>query len=175
MNAPVVSLDGSNRKIIRVTPTMDAGTAYADGDVLFNSTEIPNAVAHNGGCSRLVGAFLNNHKDSSFNFDLIFTENQVNLGTRNDAVGSGSLWTEALAKASGVIGFLETEAGDNDVNLINSQIVKLHADTAHAIGFFPMLLQAASDSTSIYFAGIDRTGSIDFGADDLEFIIHIEY
>ena len=168
-------IQAQRRKIVRVTPTMDAGTAYANGDVLFNSTEIPNAVAHKGGCSRLVGAFLNNHKDSSFNFDLIFTENQVNLGTRNDAVGSGSLWTEVLAKASGVIGFLETEAGDNDVNLINSQLVKLHADTAHTIGFFPMLLQATSDSTSVYFAGIDRTGSIDFGADDLEFIFHIEY
>ena len=166
--------DKKKGKIIRVTPTMDAGTAYASGDVLFNSTEIPNAVRVKGGSSKLVGAFLNNHKDSSFNFDLVFTEKQANLGTINDAVGSGSLWTETLAKASGVIGFLETEAGDNDINLINSQLVKLHMDTAHTIGFFPMLLQGASDSTSIYFAGIDRTGSIDFGADDLEFIFHIE-
>ena len=165
---------GTNRKIIRVTPTMDAGTAYADDDVLFNSTEIPNAVAHNGGCSKLVRAYLHNHKDASFNFDLVFTENQVNLGTINDAVGSGSLWTEALAKASGVIGFLETESGDNDINLINSQLVHLNHD-ATAVGDMPMLWQAASDSTSIYFAGIDRTGGTDFGADDLEFIFHIEY
>ena len=164
----------SKYSIIRVTPTMDAGTAYASGDVLFNSTEIPNAVIGKGGCCRLVAAFLNNHKDSSFNFDLVFTEKQVNLGTRNDAVGSGSLWTESLAKGAGVCGFLETEAGDNDINLINSQLVKLHADTAHTIGHFPMLLQAADDSTSVYLSAIDRTGGIDFGADDLEFIFHIE-
>ena len=164
----------SKYSVIRVTPTMDAGTAYADDDVLFNSTEIPNAVIGKGGCCRLVAAYLHNHKDASFNFDLVFTENQVNLGTINDAVGSGSLWTEALAKASGVIGFLETESGDNDINLINSQLVHLNHD-ATAVGDMPMLWQAASDSTSIYFAGIDRTGGTDFGADDLEFIFHIEY
>lgn len=164
----------AQRKIIRVTPTMDNGTAYADGDVLFNSTEIPNAVLANGGCSKLVRAYLHNHKDASFNFDLVFTENQVNLGTINDTVGSDSLWTEALAKASGVIGFLETESGDNDINLINSQLVHLNHD-ASAVGDMPMLWQAASNSTSIYFAGIDRTGGTDFGADDLEFVFHIEY
>lgn len=164
----------SKYSIIRVTPTMDAGTAYAANDVLFNSTEIPNAVLGNGGCSKLVAVFLNNHKDSSFNFDLVFTEKQVNLGTRNDAVGSGSLWTESLAKASGVCGFLETEGGDSDINLINSKLVRSYQDYDSNAGHFPMLLQAASDSTSVYFAGIDRTGSIDFGADDLEFIFHIE-
>ena len=164
----------SKYSIIRVTPTMDAGTAYADGDVLFNSTEIPNAVLGNGGCSKLVAVYLHNHKDSSFNFDLVFTEKQVNLGTRNDAVGSGSLWTESLAKGAGVCGFLETEAGDTDIDLINSKFVRLYQDVDSNSGHFPLLLQAASDSTSVYFAGIDRTGGIDFGADDLEFIFHIE-
>ena len=38
-----------------------------------------------------------------------------------------------------------------------------------------MIWQASENSTSIYFAGIDRTGSVDFGADDLEFIFHVEY
>ena len=33
----------TNRKIIRVTPTLDTN-AYAQGDVLFTATEIPNAV-----------------------------------------------------------------------------------------------------------------------------------
>ena len=40
----------SKYSIIRVTPTMDAGTAYGSNDVLFNSTEIPNAVIGKGGC-----------------------------------------------------------------------------------------------------------------------------
>ena len=163
-------------KIIRVTPTLDAGTAYAQHDVLFNSTEIPNAVRVKGGCSRLVRAYLHNHKDASFNFDLVFTGKQANLGTINEHVGHGSLWTETLAKASEVIGFLENESGDNDINLINSQLVHINHDAGDAhVGDFPMLWQAASDSTSIYFAGIDRTGGTDFGADDLEFVFHIEY
>ena len=167
-------LQANRRKIIRVIPTLDT-SEYTANDVLFNSTEIPNAVAHNGGCSKLVSVFVNNHKDSSCNFDIVFTEKQVNLGTRNDAVGSGSLWSETLSKGAGVCGFLETESGDNDIDLINSQLVKAHQDTDHTIGFYPLLLQADIGSTSVYFSAIDRTGGITFGADDLEFIFHIEY
>ena len=47
----------SDYKIIRVTPTLDT-SAYADGDVLFTATEIPNAVVGLGGCSKLVGAYI---------------------------------------------------------------------------------------------------------------------
>ena len=36
----------SNFKVIRVTPTLSTD-AYANGDVLFTTTEIPNAVIGN--------------------------------------------------------------------------------------------------------------------------------
>ena len=48
----------SSKRIIRVTPTVDSGTAYAAGDVLFNPTEIPRAVIEKGGCSKLIGVTI---------------------------------------------------------------------------------------------------------------------
>ena len=165
----------AQRKVIRVTPVLDAGTSYTQHDVLFDSTEIPNAVLVPGGCSKLVRLDVYNHKDSAVDMDIVLTENQANLGTMNSAVASGSLWTETLVKAAGVLGFFQDTATDMDIDLINGQLGHISSDTNHLVGYVPMLLQAASDSTSVYFAGVDRTGSVDFGADDLEFIFHIEY
>jgi hypothetical protein len=169
---------GIERRVIRVTPTLDAGTAYASDDVLFDSTEIPNAVMYKGGCSKLIRLEVYNHKDVTCDFDLIFTQNQANLGTINNPVGSGALWTEALVKAAKVLGALAIDVSDSQIDLINGLIASALGTANAELGYpsqGPIFLQAAEDSTSVYFAGIDRTGSIDFGADDLEFIFHIEY
>ena len=47
----------SDYKIIRVTPTLSTD-AYAQGDVLFVATEIPDAVIGLGGCPKLVGGYV---------------------------------------------------------------------------------------------------------------------
>ena len=162
--------------IVRVIPTLDAGTAYAQHDVLFASTEIPNAVPSRGGISKLVRIDLYNHKDTTCDIDLIFTQNQANLGTLNSAVGSGSLWTETLVKSAKFLGSVSWDVSDSEVDLINGiTSTAVEASSANIGHHMPMLVQSTGGSTSIYFAGIDRTGSIDFGADDLEFIFHFEY
>ena len=162
--------------IVRVTPTLDAGTTYTQHDVLFASTEIQNAVSSRGGISKLVRIELYNHKDTTCDIDLVFTQNQANLGTTNSAVGSGSLWTEALVKSAGFLGAITWETGDSEIDLINGLTSTAARMTSSLVGsHMPMLVQSTGGSTSIYFAGIDRTGSIDFGADDLEFIFHFEY
>ena len=43
--------------IIRITPTISA-TAYDAGDVLFLTTEIPNAVSNRGGVSKLISVTM---------------------------------------------------------------------------------------------------------------------
>ena len=57
------------------------------------------------------------------------------------------------------------------------EIKRIHDNRSNASesspGFSPILLQAASDSTSVYFAAIG-SATITYGADDLEFIFHIE-
>jgi len=60
----------SDFKIIRVTPTLDTN-AYAQGDVLFTATEIPNAVIGLGGCSKLIGAYMLDKADQQS--DVLFT------------------------------------------------------------------------------------------------------
>ena len=165
----------AQRKVIRVTPILDEGTSYTQHDVLFASTEIPNAVLAPGGCSKLVRLDVYNHKDSAVDMDIVLTENQANLGTMNSAVASGSLWTEPLVKAAGVLGFFQDTASDMDIDLINGQFEHISASTNHLVGNMPIMLQASGGSTSVYFSAVDRTGSVDFGADDLEFIFHVEY
>ena len=168
--------------IVRVTPTLDTSAISADNVVFFNATEVSNAVSNRGGVSRLLGFTLLNEDDVTHNFDVIFMQVSSNLGTINNAVGSGSLWTNALAKAAKVIGIVKVDMSDNEVDLINNKMFSTFkggaATDADSGNHFPMLLQAESNSTSIYVAGVSRNGntaSVTTAADDYEFAFHIEY
>ena len=77
----------SQRKVIRVTPTLQAGATDA-GDVAFNGTEIPNAVLAAGGCSKLMRVDIVNYSDTTCDFDIVFTENTATIGTVDAAVSS---------------------------------------------------------------------------------------
>ena len=172
------SLNQHLGKVIRVTPTVST-TAYSGGQVLFNATEIPNAVPRKGGTSRLIAISLLNEDNVSHDLDLIFMQVSSNLGTINDAVGSGSLWTNALAKAAKPLGVCKIDFSDNDVNLVNNLMytagVGGFGDRDTTNGSLPILLQAESDSTSVYVAGVSRGGTPTCAADDYEFAFHIEY
>ena len=162
--------------VIRVTPTLDT-SAYDANDVMFDSTEIPNAVASRGGVSRLLGITLLNLDDAANDIELVFTEKQANLGTVGSAVASGSLWTNALAKASKVLGIIQIDHSDNNIDLINNLIYstfKSNAGDAASGNHWPMLLKADEGSTSVYFAG-KSIGTPTTPADGYEFIFHIEY
>ena len=165
--------------IVRVSPTLNT-SAYADNDVFFNATEIPNAVSSRGGVSKLVGITILNEDDVSHDFDIIFMQVSTDLGTINDAVGSGSLWTNALAKAAKVIGHIRIDWSDSSVNLVNNLVwtsFKSGSSGGDADGgiHLPMLLQAEDNSTSVYFAAVSRAGTPTTAADDYEFAFHIEY
>ena len=165
---------GTNRKIIRVTPTLDTST-YAAGDVIFNSVEIPNAVLGKGGCSKLVAAFLHSDNTDNLLFEMIFTENAATFGTVNATanISDGDL------RAANVLGYISCESADDTTNYIDSsEIKRIHDNrsdaSASSPGFSPIFLQAASNSTSVYFAVLGGS-SIAYAADDLQFIFHIEY
>lgn len=165
----------SDFKVIRVTPTLSTD-AYADHDVFFATTEIPNAVLGLGGTSKLIGITILNEDDVAQNLDIVFMQVDKDLGTINASVGSGSLWTNALAKAAKVLGIVKVKWTDNTVDLINNLVHTTRAGDASTNGEgFPMLLQAEGDSTSVYFAAVSRSGTPTTAADDYEFIFHIEY
>ena len=48
----------SRRAVIRVTPTI-TGVQYSNNDVLFSTTEIPEAVGYVGGASKLINITIN--------------------------------------------------------------------------------------------------------------------
>ena len=164
----------SNYTVIRVAPTLDT-SAYADNDVFFNATAIPNAVIGNGGCSKLIGLSILNEDDVAHDFDIIFMQKSTDLGTINDAVGSNSKWTNALAKAAGVLGVIKIDWSDNVVDMVNNLLFTAKAgdQTGNGEGF-PMLLQAEDDSSSVYMAAVSRSGTPTVAADDYEIILHIE-
>tara|TARA_Y100000593_G_scaffold17958_1_gene35860 strand:+ start:21 stop:533 length:513 start_codon:yes stop_codon:yes gene_type:complete len=163
----------SKYQIIRVTPTLDTNT-YAVGDVLFNSVEIPNAVLGKGGCSKLIAAFLHSNHTDNLTFDMILTENSATFGTVNATANI----SDADLRAANVLGYISCEPADDTTNFIdNSEIKRIYDNKSdadlRAPGFDPILLQAGSNSTSVYFAVIGGS-SIAYAAEDLQFIFHIE-
>ena len=164
----------SQRKVIRVIPTTSTEDTSSAGDVLVLSTEIPNATLRPGGCSKLEYIGLYNHKDTTCDVDVVFTAKQVELtdGISN-AVGNTSTWTEALAKSSNFLGVARMDVSDSEVDFINGLFSSF--GTNSQIETPSIFLQSEENSTSVYFSVIDRTGSIEFGADDLEFIFGVTY
>jgi len=165
--------------IVRVTPTVIAGTTH-DDDVMFNATEIPNAVSSRGGVSRLVGITIVDKDDEQHNYDIIFMQVQTNFGT----AGAASDITDANLQAAKVIGALPITLADGiSVFAQNSGTANIYTASSSLRGTqsnstntLPILLQAEGGSTSIYFTAIANGADIDYAAtDDLEFVFHIEY
>ncbi len=164
----------SRYSVIRVTPTLDT-SAYADDDVFFNSTEIPSAVIGNGGSSKLIGITILNEDDVAHDIDIIFMQKSSDLGTINEAVGSNSKWTNALAKQAGVLGVVTIDWSLSNANMVNNLIfTTANANPSAKSEGLPILLQAEDDSTSVFMAAVSRGGTPTVAADDYEIILHIE-
>ena len=166
----------SNFAIVRVAPTLDTG-AYADNEVFFAATEIPLAVRGNGGCAMLHAITILNEDDVAHDHDLVFMQKPANLGTLNDAVAAGSLWTNALAKAAGVCGITKIDWSTNTTDLVNNLVYHTSGGNhgAAVTTGLPMMLQATTGSTSVYVAGVSRGGTPTTAADDYEYVFHIQY
>ena len=172
-------LRGINKKVIRVTPQLDT-SEYAAGDVLFNSVEIPNAVIEKGGCSKLTSMFILNQNLTDVNIDFIFSENSMTLGTQNDTANI----SDPNIEAGNVIGFLHLDSGAATTTVLDNSEIKRVTDAgsadadnanSHAQPATPILLQAASDSTSVYVGALIVSGTPTLAADDIDLIFHIEY
>ena len=162
----------SNYKIIRVTPAVIAGTTSVD-DVMFDSTEIPNAVIGNGGCSELIGIALLDKDNEAHDLDIIFTQNQRNLGTAGDAADVSDS-NFAAAKPIGAID-VDWSASKVSVGGLTSVCYFAGHNRSEKSMQLPMLLQASDDSTSIYFSAIAKEEIAFAATDDLTFVFHIKY
>ena len=161
--------NNSNYTIIRVTPTLSTD-AYAQGDVLFTATEIPNAVKGDAGCSKLVAMYVLNQLTTDVDIAFVFSEGNTALGTINATANI----TDANLEALNLIGFLHQDASEAGIlQLDNADITKVYDASDNGT---PILLQAASSKTSVYVQGI-LTGSATptYAADDIDLIFHIQY
>ena len=168
----------AQRKSIRVTPTVVAGET-ADNDVMFDATEIPNAVLRNGGCSKLSAITIIDKDSEQVDMDIIFMQVQTNFGTADSA----SDITDANLQSAKVLGSFMVDWTDHHVTFAQDAN---NASIWHSGGSagpgnngntFPLFLQAADDTTSVYFTAIvNDTNNADYPAvDDLEFVFHVEY
>lgn len=165
----------AQKAVIRVIPTLET-VEYVGGDVLFNSVAIPNAVLAKGGCSKLVAAFVQCQNTTNLEFEIIFTENAATFGTVNATANISN----ADLRTAAFLGYMACESADETTNFIdNCEIKRIYDSRSDAAvntpNADPILLQAASDSTSVYFAVLGGTTITYAGANDLQFIFHIEY
>ena len=162
MSAPLVSI---SKRIVEVTPTL-VTDEFADGDALFNYTEIPSAVGSKGGISKLINVTVNSKKAAKTPMEIMFQTNAQSLEAANAAMNI----TAVEGAAAGFLGWVDMpDAGALDMgNFIIGMAVP-------AVGKpqLPFLLQAASDSTSVYFSAIIG-GTVTYAASDLTFRFHIE-
>tara|TARA_Y100001938_G_scaffold45848_1_gene63659 strand:- start:2942 stop:3472 length:531 start_codon:yes stop_codon:yes gene_type:complete len=167
----------SSKKIVRVTPTLSTD-AYAQRDVFFTATEIPNAVIGKGGCSRLANMFILDQSDiADTDLIFVFSEGNTALGTLNATADISDANLEGL----GIIGmaFYNGSESDTEIAIDNARIAQCVMGPPNAETSYPfnggMFLQAASDSTSVYVQAILRSATTPtYAADDLDLIFHIE-
>ena len=131
--------------LISITPTVSAGTDAA-GDLLFDSIEIENAVAVNGGTSILQSIAVFSNDDNLPSIDLLFYQVTQDFGTAGTAI-TGTM-TAAEANAAVLLGHV---AVTDWCILANADA---HLATKTNVG---LILKAAAASTSIYMAGIVRS------------------
>ena len=163
----------SDYKIIRVTPTLSTD-AYAVGDVAFVATEIPNAVIGNGGCSKIVNAYLVDQDRDSYILQTIFTEGNTALGTINATADISD--ADLLANNICGISKVDADQATTSNHIDNSRIHQmLPASLSNENTQDLMLLQAANDSTSVFVQGILISSTTPTYADgDIQLILHLE-
>lgn len=137
--------------VITVTPTLDTN-AYASGDLLFDATEIANAVRAIGGHAILQSVTLLDKSDQGVAMTLVFANAATDFGTLNSAPDPDD------TEAETVIGHVAIGAGD---------YLDLGASKVACVKNLGLLLKAGAATTSLYVAGINGAGTPTYAASNL--------
>lgn len=128
--------------VVTVTPTIEAAS-YAAGDLIFDATEIANAVRADGGHAILQSVTLLDKGDQGVAMTLVFANAATDFGTLNSAPDPDD--TEAAT----VIGHVAVGVAD---------YVDLGASKVACVKNIGLLLKAGA-ATSLYVAGINGAGA----------------
>ena len=134
--------------LITVIPTVQTGTTDADGDLLFDALEIPNAVAVEGGSCILQSVSVFHKAYETVTFDLVFFQVTQDLGAAGAAITWGGSSETTNADNAIILGHVSIS---NWCDLVDVQIA-----TKTNIG---LVLKAASGTKSIFCAGICRSAA----------------
>ena len=161
--------------IVRVTPTLSE-SAYTALDVLFNPTEVKNAVSSRGGVSALTAMFVVDYKNvSDTDARFIFTEGNTDFGTIN---ATANISTDNI-KANKVIGtaLWSQTAATTATGIDNARVHQVLQSFGTSEYSSPMMLvQAAAGSRSIYVSGLLASSTTPtYDADSIELIMHFKY
>jgi hypothetical protein len=135
---------------ITITCSLDT-SAYADGDVLFATQEIANAVRNNGDTCILQSIHVVDIDDQGVDFDLVFFNANTSLGTENSAPDIDD--TEVLTTLA--------------VYQFTNDYVDLGANQVRTDTGIGLVLEAGAATTSLYVAGITR-GAPTYSASGLQ-------
>jgi hypothetical protein len=142
---------GAPDTVVTITASLDT-SAYADGDVLFDTQEIASAVRVNGHTCILQSVVVSDISDQGQPFDLIFFNANTSLGTENAAPDIDD--TEVLT----VIGRVQVTTVD---------YYDLGGNRVACVTGIGLPLKAGAATTSLYVAGVSR-GTGTYGATALQ-------
>lgn len=137
--------------VVTVTPTLDTN-AYAASDLLFDATEVANAVRAVGGHAVLQSVTVIDKADQKSAFTLLLANAATDFGTLNSAPDPDD--TEAAT----VIGWVPVAASD---------YVDLGGASVACIRNIGLTLKAGAATTSLYIAGVNGAGAPTYAASDL--------
>lgn len=166
--------DGGLNKgvVIRVQPTLET-SEYAVGDVLFAPIELPKAVRTKGGISLIRNMFIIDKEKQAQDYEIFLFEKSTSLGTVN-ATANISNDDFVTGNLLGMY-YVDTDQSDS-ASLDNVLVSQVHnTDQARPATFNPTILQASSDSTSVYLTATCLGGTGTYAADSLNFVLHVEY
>lgn len=147
----VIGRIGASDTVVTVTPTLDTNP-YASGDLLFDSTEIANAVRVNGYCAILDSITIIDKDDQKVAFTLLFADTATDFGTLNSAPNPDDTETAT------VVGWVPVTVSD---------YVDLGGASVACIRNIGLLLKAGAATTSLYVAAVNGTGTPTFTASGL--------
>ena len=123
---------------ITITCSLDT-SAYADGDVIFDTQEIANAVRNNGESCILQSVHVVDIDDQGIELDLVLFNAATSLGTENSAPDVDD--TEVLTT----------------LGIVNvADYIDLGANQIATVDGIGLALKAGAATTSLYVAGITR-------------------
>ena len=139
--------------VVSITPVLDTA-AYADGDLLFDSTLLADAIRQNGGVSRLESITIVDEEDQGQPLDIYFTTVTADWGTLNSAPSPADATASAI-----VIGRVAIASGD---------WADIGGQKVACVRSLGLLLKALASGTDLYCFGVSR-GTGDYDADSLVF------